>query len=142
MHVHAVTRMAEASKAAFEKYLIDTFPIDGKRGRSAVIRRSLAKRIVGFLKNESDGGDKAFRHFVKKSGFQLVDLPAAGVRDVLVSAVKEDKQVRAQCCSGVVYNRYSLQICQKCSCTDSSCLTELNLVDNLLTAAELSCSAG
>ena len=40
--------------------------------------------------------DKAFRHFVKKSRFQLLDLPAAGVRDVLVVLVREEKQVICQ----------------------------------------------
>ena len=37
--------------------------------------------------------DGAFHHFVKKSGFALVDLQSVGIRDVLVVSVKEKNQV-------------------------------------------------
>lgn len=84
--------MAETAKEAFEKYISSTFPVDGKRTRSAVIRESLSQRIIAYLKGTPDG-DKGFRHFVKKSGFQLLNLPATGVRDILMVAVKEEKQV-------------------------------------------------
>ena len=53
--------------------------------------RTYADRIVGFLKTAKDQ-DKIFR-MVKKSGFQLSDLPEAGLRDVLVVKVQEAKQV-------------------------------------------------
>ena len=36
--------MAENAKESFEEYINSAFPIDGKRTRSAVIRRSLAQR--------------------------------------------------------------------------------------------------
>ena len=87
--------MAENAKESFEECINSAFPIDGKPTRSAVIRRSLAQRITAYLKGTPDS-DKAFRHFVKKSSFQLLDLPAAGVRDVLVVSVKEEKQVSCQ----------------------------------------------
>ena len=60
------------------------FPIGGKRSRSAVIRQDFAKRIVDHLKGKQDP-DASFRHFVK---------PSAGIRDVLVVSLKEEKQVR------------------------------------------------
>ena len=76
----------------FQKYIRSTFPVDGKRNRSAVIHRGFSQRIIGYLKGTPDE-DKAFRHFVKKSGFQLLDLPSAGLRDILVVPVKEEEQV-------------------------------------------------
>ena len=72
-------------KRAFDDYLSQTFPEDKKRTRSAVIHRSLAHRIID--------EDKAFRHYVKKTGFSLLNLPTAGVHDVLVVAIKEEKQI-------------------------------------------------
>ena len=83
------------SELVFQSYLESTFPPDAKRSRSAVIRRKLADRIVNHLKGIQDD-DKAFRHFIKKSCFQLLDLPAVGIRDALVVKVKEEKQVRTQ----------------------------------------------
>ena len=74
-----------------QTYLDNTFPPEAKRKRSAVIRQQLADKIVRYLKDS--GEDKNFRHFVKKSGFQLLDLRSVGVRDVLVVKVKQDKQV-------------------------------------------------
>ena len=72
-------------KVSFQEY---TFPVGGKRTRSAVIRKEVAQRIVNHL-----NADGAFRHFVKKSGFALVDLQSVGIRDVLVVSVKEKNQV-------------------------------------------------
>ena len=78
----------------FKEYIDASFPEGGKRTRSAVIHREYAERIVRFLKATSADEDKHFRHLVKTSGFQLLDLPEAGLRDVLVVKVKENKQVR------------------------------------------------
>ena len=81
------------SKKAFEEYLLSKFPADARRSRSALIHRGFSDKIVCYLK----GGDvwrgksneeKHLRHFVRKSGFKLLDLPAVGVRDDLVVAVK------------------------------------------------------
>ena len=68
-------QMAESAKEQFQKYIDSTFPADGKRNRSAVIRESFSQRIVAYLNGTPDA-DKAFRHFVKKTGFQLLDLPS------------------------------------------------------------------
>ncbi len=83
----------EEMEIEFNQYLADTFPEGSKRTRSALIRSNLADRIVKQLKTSADQ-DKNFRHFVKKSKFNLLDLPEAGLRDVLVAEVKETKQAR------------------------------------------------
>ena len=46
--------MAENAKESFEEYINSAFPIDGKRTKSAVIRRSLAQRITVYLKGTPD----------------------------------------------------------------------------------------
>ena len=76
----------------FNQYLIDTFPEGSKRTRSALIRHSFAERIIKQLKTGADN-DRNFRHFVKKSKFQLLDVTEAGLRDVLVVKVKDSKEV-------------------------------------------------
>ena len=65
-----------------------SFPVGGKPTRSAVIRKEVAQRIVIHLKGIRDA-DGAFRHFVKESGFALVDLQSVEIRNVLVVSVKE-----------------------------------------------------
>ena len=64
---------------AFEEYLFAAFPKDAKR--------------THFLKNPLSIEDRNFRHLIKRSGFQLLDLPEAGIRDALVVQVKEEKEV-------------------------------------------------
>eukprot|EP00731_Ephydatia_muelleri_P035440 Em0124g10a len=80
-----------ASCKIFEEYVDSLFLIGGKRSRSAVIRQDFAKRIVDHLKGKQDP-DASFRHFVKKGGFALLDMPSAGIRDVLVVSLKEEEQ--------------------------------------------------
>ena len=79
-------------KMSFQEYIDSSVPVGGKRTRSAVIRKEVAQRIVNQLKGTPDA-DGAFRHFVKKSGFALVDLQSVVIRDVLVVSVKEKDQV-------------------------------------------------
>ena len=62
-----------------------------KRTRSAVIHQEFGERIISLLKNPLRIEDRNFRHLVKRSGFQLLDLPEAGIRDTLVVQVKENK---------------------------------------------------
>ena len=38
--------------------------------------------------------DKQFRHFVRTNSFHLLDLPEAGLRDVLVVKVKDREKVQ------------------------------------------------
>eukprot|EP00731_Ephydatia_muelleri_P036285 Em0230g5a len=82
----------DSIKVSFQEYIDSSFPVGGKRTRSAVIRKEVAQRIVNHLKGTPDA-DGAFRHFVKKSGFALVDLQSVGIRDVLVVSVKEKNQI-------------------------------------------------
>ena len=79
--------------ATFKDYVDESFSVGAKRTRSAIIRQVYTDRIVSFLKGGSNETDKNFRHSVKKNGFQLLDLPEAGLRDVLVVKVSEEKQV-------------------------------------------------
>ena len=81
-------------ESAFKAYLDTNFPPNAKRTRSAVIRKKLAQKIINYLKGTcTDIGVKAFRHFVKSSGFELLDLPSLGIRDALVVKLKQPKQV-------------------------------------------------
>ncbi|KAL5493961.1 hypothetical protein EMCRGX_G015214 [Ephydatia muelleri] len=80
----------DSIKVSFQEYIDSSFPVGGKRTRSAVIRKEVAQRIVNHLKGTPDA-DGAFRHFVKKSGFALVDLQSVGIRDVV--SVKEKNQI-------------------------------------------------
>ena len=79
-------------KSSILKYSRRTFPQDAPRSRSAVISEAYGKRIISYLKGNSED-DKHFRHLVKRSGFRLLDFPEAGIRDALVVAVREDKEV-------------------------------------------------
>ena len=77
---------------ALEECLFAVFPKDTKRTRSAVIPQQFGERIIHFLKNPLSIEDRNFRHFIKRSGFQLLDLPEAGIRDALVAQVKGEKE--------------------------------------------------
>ena len=63
---------------AFVEYLVAAFPKDAKRTRSAVILQQFGERIISCLKNPLCIEDRNFRHLIKRSGFQLLDLPEAG----------------------------------------------------------------
>ena len=78
---------------AFEEYLFAAFPKDAERTRSAIIHQQFGERITHFLKNPLSIEDRNFRHLFKRSGFQLLDLPEAGIRDALVVQVKGKKEV-------------------------------------------------
>ena len=73
-------------------YVQCTFPQDAPRSRSAVISEAYGKRIISYLRGNSED-DKHFCHLVKRSGFRLLDSTEAGIRDALVVAVKVDKEV-------------------------------------------------
>ena len=46
------------------------------------------------LKSPAEEDDRNFRYFMKKSEFQLMDVPEAGLRDALVVKVGKDKEVK------------------------------------------------
>ena len=102
--------MAKDSESAFRQYLENAFPIDGKRTRSAVIRQALAEKIAS---GSAQNSDKIFRHFVKKSGFELLDLPSVGIRDALVVRVKEEHKVK---CGDRTCNKSSVIIIKTYTC--------------------------
>ena len=68
---------------AFAQYVKENFLKMGKRSRSGVVHESLAKRIKECLKDQTKA-DKAFRFYVKKEHFHLLDLPNLGLSDILV----------------------------------------------------------
>ena len=80
------------TRKAFEDYIASAFPEEKKRNRSVVICRNLEQRIIRHLKG-SNKEDKVFRHYVKKTGFSLLNLPTAGAQDELVVVIKKGKQV-------------------------------------------------
>ena len=55
---------------------------------------SFVERVVLHLKGNKDP-DASFRHLIKKNCFALLDMPSAGIQDVLrlVVSMKEEKQV-------------------------------------------------
>ena len=77
---------------AFEEHLFAAFPKDAKRTRSAVHCNSPTVRRTDHPLPLSIE-DRNFRHLIKRSGFQLLDLPEAGIRDALVVQVKREKEV-------------------------------------------------
>ena len=80
--------------AEFQKYIGSTFSVDGKRNRSAVNHHAFSQHIIARLKGAAGAEEgKAFRHFVKKSGFKQLDVPSARLRNILVVPVKEEEQV-------------------------------------------------
>ena len=76
----------------FAEYVQKKFPKAGKRSMSSVVHESLAKRIKECLKDRTKA-DKAFRFYVKKERFHLLDLPNLGLSDVLVVPSSDTAQV-------------------------------------------------
>ena len=86
--------MSSSEKEVFDVYMYsDTFPQDA-RGHEvlSLVKRMHGERIISYLKGNADD-NKHFRHRVKRSGFRLLDFPEAGIRDALVVAVEEEKEV-------------------------------------------------
>ena len=76
------------SEELFQEYLKSLLPENAKRTRSALINKEYSERIVNYLKGGADG-DRNFRHRVKVNKFELLDLPEAGLRDILVMKVEQ-----------------------------------------------------
>ena len=70
-------------KEEFDTYVQRTFLQDAPRSRNAVISEAYGRRIISYMKGNYED-DKHFRHLVKRSGFQLLDFPEAGIRDGLI----------------------------------------------------------
>ena len=67
--------------------LAEKFP-SVKRGTSGVFHKEFGDKIKAAIKDPSSA-DKNMRFFVKKKGFQILNIPSLGARDVLVIPVKE-----------------------------------------------------
>ena len=76
------------TEAEFDRYIQERFPTAGKRSTSGIIRRSFGAKIAEVLRNPA-AGDKNLRFYIKKHGFQLLDLPSLGMKDVLVVTARE-----------------------------------------------------
>ena len=71
----------------FGAFLAEKFS-SNDRGTSGVVYRDLGDKIKTVIKDPSSV-DKNLRFFVKKKGFQILNIPSLGARDVLVVPVKE-----------------------------------------------------
>ena len=71
----------------FRTFLAEKFP-SVKRGTSGVFHKEFGDKIKAAIKDPSSA-DKNMRFFVKKKGFQILNIPSLGARDVLVIPVKE-----------------------------------------------------
>ena len=54
---------------SFQEYIYSSFPVDGKRTRSAVIKKVVAQRIFNHLKGTPDA-DGAFRPSSKRAALR------------------------------------------------------------------------
>ena len=68
----------------FRTFLAEKFP-SVKRGTSGVFLKGKIKAAI----KDPSSADKNMRFFVKKKGFQILNIPSLGARDVLVIPVKE-----------------------------------------------------
>ena len=68
----------------FRTFLAEKFP-SVKRGTSGVFHGDKIKAAI----KDPLSVDKNMRFFVKKKGFQILNIPSLGARDVLVIPVKE-----------------------------------------------------
>ena len=86
--------MEDSRKREFDEYVSERFPPGSKRSTSGVIYTAFGKKVAAILKDPTTG-DKNIRFWVRKRGFQLLNLPSLGAQDVLVVPVNtKGKEVR------------------------------------------------
>ena len=71
----------------FGAFLAERFSSNDK-GTSDVVYKDLGDKIKTAIKDPSSV-DKNLRFFVKKKGFQILNIPSLGARDVLVPAKEQ-----------------------------------------------------
>ena len=71
----------------FRTFLAEKFP-SVKRGTCGGFHKEFGDKIKAAIKDPSSV-DKNMHFFVKKKGFQILNIPSLGARDVLVIPVKE-----------------------------------------------------
>ena len=96
-----------AAAETFQDYIDESFPVGAKRTRSVIICRNYAERIVSFLKDGRDEMDKNFRHMVKKSGFQLLDLPEACRSQGCIGSENDRRKA-----SKLLVNSFKIALCK------------------------------
>jgi len=64
-------------------------------GKSSFISGDKFDAISSFLRNENTNVSPSFKHWVRKRKFEIKDLPALGIKDVLVCPAKAKKEVRS-----------------------------------------------
>ena len=68
---------------AFDKYLKESY-IDIEKKGSKTVTRSKGAKIIALLEDDTSGtSDARFKHWVKSRGFQLLDYPTLGLKNVL-----------------------------------------------------------
>ena len=82
-------------KSTFERRsLASFFPRSfPQRGTSGVFYKDCGEKIKAAIKDPSSA-DKNLRYFIKKSGFQILNIPSLGARDVLVVPAKQQVGLR------------------------------------------------
>ena len=80
--VLSVLMMTMGAHKTFEHYVNEAFR---KKARSKVIDRSKGAEVVAYLGGENAAPDAHFKYWVKCRGFQLMDYPALGLKQVLCS---------------------------------------------------------
>ena len=91
----------------FRTFLAEKFP-SVKRGTIGIFYKEFGDKIKAAIKDPSSA-DKNMRFFVKKKGFQILNIPSLGARDVLVIPVKEQvKSHKSSHSSHEMYKLYSV----------------------------------
>ena len=86
--------MEDSRKREFDEYVSQRFPPGSKRSTSGVIYTAFGKKVAEILKDPTTG-DKNIWFWVRKRGFQLLNLLSLGAQDVLVVPVNtKGKEVR------------------------------------------------
>ena len=82
-------------KSTFERRsLASFFPRSfPQRRTSGVFYKDCGEKIKAAIKDPSSA-DKNLRYFIKKSGFQILNIPSLGARDVLVVPAKQQVGLR------------------------------------------------
>ena len=60
-----------------------------KKKTSKVISRELAEKVIEHLKSPDNCTDSQFKHYVRKRGFQVINLGTYGLFDVLIVPISK-----------------------------------------------------
>ena len=110
--------MEDSRKKEFEDYTTERFPpAASKRSTSGVVYAAFGKKVATCLKDPT-ASDKNFRFWVKKRGFQLLNLPSLGAQDVLVVPVNtKGKEVVLVVPAARKQAPWNIFVSNACKCT-------------------------